>query len=169
MDILAHGLWSGAVYNTSKRLWWAVFFGVAPDLFSFGLFFLQMILGIVPRPDFSRAEPPDPSLVPSYIHSLYNVTHSLVIFLIVFGIIWLVRRRPFWEFGAWGLHILIDIPTHTSQFFPTPFLFPFSSFHIDGISWSAPWFMILNYASIVAIYALIIYKKRAISKTRMPE
>lgn len=162
MDIFAHGLWSGAVYNRSKQFWWAVFFGVAPDLFSFGLFFVQMVLmGKFFARDFNRTEPPDPSFVPDYVHSLYNVTHSLIIFLIIFGIVWAIRKRPFWELGGWGLHILIDVPTHSSRFFPTPFLFPFSSFTVNGISWGTPWFMVVNYASLVAVYGFIFLRRRS--------
>lgn len=40
MDIIAHGLWTGAVYKTANfktkkpfRVWWAVFWGTAPDIF----------------------------------------------------------------------------------------------------------------------------------------
>lgn len=161
MDIFAHALWTGLVFQRAKRVFWAAFFGVAPDLFSFGLFFIQMIIsGRLFSQDFNRTEPPDPSLVPQYVHSLYNVTHSLVIFLIVFGIVWAIRKKPFWELGGWALHILIDIPTHTSRFFPTPFLFPFSSFTVNGVSWGTPWFMVVNYSSLIVLYAVILFRRR---------
>lgn len=161
MDTFAHALWTGIAFQRAKQVLWATFFGVAPDLFSFGLFFMQMIItGQLFFRNFDRTELPDPSFVPQYVHSLYSVTHSLVIFLIVFGIVWAIRKKPFWELGGWALHILIDIPTHTSRFFPTPFPFPFSSFTVNGMSWGTPWFMIVNYISLITLYVFIFFRRR---------
>jgi len=159
MDFFAHGLWTGAIYNRSKHIWQAIFFGVMPDLLSFGIYFVfyAFTRGFV-GPDFSRTEPPDPSLIPQYIHGLYNVTHSLIIFLAVFILFSWLAKRFFWEMSAWGIHILIDIPTHTYKFFPTPFLWPVSGFEVNGISWGEPWFMIINYSAIIITYIFIYYR-----------
>ncbi len=83
---------------------------------------------------------------------LYQISHSLFVFSAVFGIVWLIRRRPVLEMLGWPLHILIDIPSHTLRFFPTPFLWPVSSYHFDGISWGNRWFMLVNYSAIAAVY-----------------
>ena len=42
MDTLSHGLWGGAVFGEKgPGTWkWAFFWGMAPDLFSFGPFFV---------------------------------------------------------------------------------------------------------------------------------
>jgi hypothetical protein len=47
-----------------------------------------------------------------FVWTLYNARHSLLVFALVFGIAWLLAKRPILEMLAWSLHILIDIPTH---------------------------------------------------------
>lgn len=156
MDIFAHALWSGAIYN-KKRAGWAIFFGIAPDLFSFGILIaLHLIVnGFVPIA-FNHGDIPRPEFVPPFVYSLYNVSHSLVVWAVLFAIGWLYFRRLPWEFTAWAVHILIDVPTHSAAFFPTPFLWPLPQpFFINGISWATPWFMIVNYGAIILIYGYL--------------
>lgn len=126
MDIISHGLWGGIILGRKNRrdFWWSFAFGTAPDLFSFGIFTGLTTLGLASSPDWSAGHPAQSS-IPSYVHSLYNVTHSLVIFIIAFFGVWLIRSKPFLPMLAWGIHILMDIPTHSTEFFPTPFLWPF--------------------------------------------
>jgi hypothetical protein len=88
---------------------------------------------------------------------LYQISHSLFVFSAAFGLVWLIRRRPVLEMLGWPLHILIDIPSHTLRFFPTPFLWPVSSYHFDGISWGNRWFMLVNYSAILAVYLVLRY------------
>jgi len=153
MDIVSHGLWGGVAFGQkNKRLyWWSFFFGVAPDLFSFGIFTLANILGLVSGPDWSSGRP-DPSAIPSYVYSLYDVTHSLIVFALIFGLVWALRRRPYMPMLAWALHILVDIPTHSSLFFPTPFLWPISSYNFQGISWGQPVVFIPNLILLAGCY-----------------
>ena len=126
MDVLAHGLWGGAGFLSRGRKTFAaaLVLGMAPDLLSFGLFHLthpqwisQRILGEV-------SGPPPITILPDFVSHAYNLTHSLVVWSFLFGLIWVWRRHPPWVFLAWGLHILCDIPTHSSAYFPTPFLWP---------------------------------------------
>ena len=67
-------------------------------------------------------EPPDPSIIPAFVYHAYNVTHSLVVWLAVSLIVWRLGKRWPWILGAWALHVLCDIPTHSTRFFPTPYL-----------------------------------------------
>jgi len=168
MDIFSHGLWAGAAYKainkkTAKPLntRLAVFWGVFPDLFAFAIpfawLFWNLIFGglkfsDVPGPHEGEPPPQDRFWVFHLATILYNLSHSLIIFLIVFCVFWLILRRPFWELGGWFLHILIDIPTHTYKFYPTPFLWPVSSWKLDGFSWGTPWFLVWNYIFIVIIF-----------------
>jgi len=147
MDTLSHGLWGGIAFGRRKRVdFWAAFlFGVLPDLLSFGIFITGSWIGIFDHPSFSSGEHPDPSMIPAFVHAAYNITHSLVIFLAVCGIVFLIRKKAYWPMMAWGLHILYDIPTHSSEFFPTPFLWPVSDFSIDGVSWSHPYIFFPNW------------------------
>lgn len=161
MDIISHGLWGSITFgrHNKKSFWLSFFLGIGPDFFAFGLFFLSVIAGLASRPDFSH-EPPHARDIPSYIYHLYNISHSLVVFIAVFFLIWAIRRRPLWEFLAWGLHILLDIPTHSYQFFPTPFLWPLSGFQVNGIPWSRPEIFVPNVILLVGIYGWFFVKKR---------
>ena len=145
MDTLSHGLWGSLAFGrkNKKRFWLAFFFGVAPDLFSFGPFFVSTFLGLAQRPAFG-SEPPLDSAIPRYVHTLYNYTHSLIIFAAVFLLVWLIRKKPLWAMMAWPLHILYDIPLDTEHFFPTPFLWPFFSYRFNGWNWGNPWIFFTN-------------------------
>lgn len=83
---------------------------------------------------------------------MYRPTHSLIIFAAAFLLISLIRKKPMWEMAAWGLHIIYDIPFHEYRFFPTPFLWPFSSFTIDGWSWGNPWIFFPNIILLAILY-----------------
>jgi hypothetical protein len=182
MDIFAHGLWTGAVARAANKKWrislstWpAVFWGVFPDLFAFTLLFSAAAFGslfgsISVWENITLADLPGPhALEPlSGNHlflfflttKLYSISHSAVIFAAVFFCVWAIRKKPYWEMTGWLLHILIDIPTHSYKFFPTPFLWPVSQVKINGISWADPRFLLLNYAAIALVYFLLRSKKR---------
>jgi len=175
MDIFAHGLWAGAAYNavnkkTKKPLnvRLAAFWGMFPDLFAFtigfvwlfgNLIFGEMSISQLPRPDAVEPAPQDTLPIFRLTSLLYSISHSAIVFLIVFGVIFLILRRPLWELGGWFIHILLDIPTHSYQFYPTPFLWPLSGWKFDGFSWGTPWFLILNYSAIIIAYWLLRRKK----------
>lgn len=168
MDILSHGLWGSLAFGrqTRKSFWLAFFFGIAPDLFSFGIFTAATFLGLAPHPDWSSGQHPDPSQIPAYVYALYNVTHSLVVFIAVFGMVWLLRRQPLYALSAWGLHILLDIPTHSDGFFPTPFLWPLSDFSVSGIPWSHPIIFIPNVTLLITLYLWFFVVKKRLAKAR---
>src|SRR5207245_8936033 len=117
-----------------------------------------------------------------YVFHAYKVTHSLVVWVAVLIISWTILRKqhpspppsPFkgegegvrvwdgravWPLGAWGLHILCDIPTHSTRFFPTPFLWPFPTPYYNGTSWGNKTFMLANYAGIALTYLVLVYRK----------
>lgn len=162
MDTLSHALYGGVAFGRSSRISYgkAFFFGMAPDLFSFGIFTATTVLGLVSGPDWS-AGPPDPASIPHYVHVMYDLTHSLIVSGVLFGLVWLIMKKPMIELLAWPLHILVDIPTHSSAFFPTPFLWPLSDFYINGISWGH-WFIFYpNILTIIALYtAWYVVRKR---------
>jgi len=125
MDIISHGLWGGIAFGrTSKKSFWLSFlFEMGPDLLAFTPFAILIRLGMAKLPHFIR-EPPDPNSIPYYVYQLYNFSHSLIVFAALCAILWLIFRRPMWVFCAWGLHILVDIPTHSYKFFPRPLYGP---------------------------------------------
>ncbi|MET0516865.1 MAG: hypothetical protein ABW047_16235 [Nitrospiraceae bacterium] len=154
MDIVSHGLWGAITFGRKSRSSFGMAFviGLAPDLFSFGILWAAAALGFSEKPDFSHGTPPE-STIPLYVHHLYNVTHSFVLFLLVFVLIRIVFKRPLWELAAWGLHVLVDIPTHSFTFFPTPFLWPLSDWKFDGWQWMTPTILVPNYVLLSLLYA----------------
>lgn len=169
MDIFAHGLWSAAaasginrVSNTRIRPGWTALCGVFPDLFAFSLPVIQATyLRIAGTPSLG---PAGRRVVPHHMEwawQLYQISHSLFVFALVFGLAALIARRPVFELLGWLLHILIDIPSHSLRFFPTPFLWPVSSYHFDGVSWANRWFMLTNYSALAIAYFLLWRSGRA--------
>lgn len=161
MDIISHGLWGGIAFGRKNRKNFLISFliGMASDLLSFGVFNVATWLGLAERVDFRR-ENIDQLFIPQYVHTLYDITHSLAIFFAVFLLVWLIRKKPLWILGAWFLHIIIDIPTHSFQFFPTPFLWPFSNYMVNGISWGEPIIFFPDVIILILLYAIFFWKKQ---------
>jgi hypothetical protein len=172
MDILAHGLWAAigakalnkALARNGKQArvnpWWTGFWGVFPDL----LAFTPLVLFIVWNAVFGdatlgnfRSIAPDAYLNPiqyalrSLTGILYPLGHSMVTWAVAFGIVWLILRRPAWELLGWLSHVIIDIGTHPTEFYPTPFLWPVSELRLDGTAWATPTFLVINYALLFAL------------------
>lgn len=178
MDIFSHGLWTGAIYKGINKkvkrpfkVKLAVFWDVFPDIFAFSMMFFwslgNFILGnldLSKLPPPHKVEPAAQNTLPIFnlTSLLYSLSHSVIIFIIVFALTSLIFRRPIWEMGGWLVHILLDIPTHSYQFYPTPFLWPISNLKFNGFSWATPWFLIVNYLAIIIVYFLL--NKKKISK-----
>ena len=62
--------------------------------------------------------------------------------------------------GAWGLHLVMDIFTHSDAFFPTPFLWPLSNAHFDGLPWVNPLIYIPNVLLLAVLYAWFFLKRK---------
>lgn len=161
MDIFAHGLWAAAAARGVNRkaarrirTGWAAFFGMFPDLFAFSV---PVCLMLWARLTGGADAVPAGRHLPHFelAWQLYQISHSLFTFAAVFGLAWLVARRPVLELLGWLLHILIDIPTHTLRFFPTPFLWPVCSYVFSGISWANRWFLLSNYGALLIVYILL--------------
>lgn len=169
MDFVSHGLWGSITFGRRNRSSFGLAFaaGMAPDLFSFGVLYVAATFGLSPKPDFSHGTPPE-STIPQYVHHLYNYTHSFVIFLTVFFLVWLFLKRPVWELGAWGLHVLADVPLHSYAFFPTPVLWPLSDWKFDGWQWMTPTILIPNFALLSLLYTLYIRHLYLTMRTQEP-
>lgn len=154
MDILSHALWANLIFKESPtaQRGVVVVFTVMPDFISFSFATLKNF--IIKTMHFR--DPPY-SVLPRRVFILYDITHSLVIWTGVFFILKLFGL-DWWAlaFMGWGLHILLDIFTHKSNYFPTPILWPFSKFHFSGINWSNKWFMLFNYIVLAFLY-LVFY------------
>ncbi|KKU97413.1 MAG: hypothetical protein UY31_C0076G0012, partial [Candidatus Wolfebacteria bacterium GW2011_GWE1_48_7] len=126
MDIFSHGLWAAAGAHginlktkTRVSVWKTGLWGIFPDLFSFTAAFVWM-WSTGTRFDARNAEPfgGNGQFITQLTETLYNISHSLIIFALVFGLVWLIFKRPIWEMLGWLVHVVIDVPTHSYQFFP---------------------------------------------------
>lgn len=159
MDILSHGLYGGVAFGRENRRNYliAFFFGIGPDLFSFGVFFIQRILSL----GSLAAGRPEMSTIPQYVHTLYDFTHSFVPYTIFFAILWLLGKRKFAYLTlGWPFHVLVDMPVHSLEFFPTPYLWPISDHRIDGIPWSDPKIFIPNVLFIIILYSIWYFQNK---------
>ncbi len=159
MDFVSHALWGGVSFGRSSKQTFLLAAGISilPDLLTEGLFMVLYILGVGGMPGWEKGHP-NITDYPIFAQNLYNVTHSLLVFTILFLVIWAIARKPIWLVAAWGLHILIDIPTHSKALFPTPFLWPFSDFKVDGIGWDHPAILVVDAFLLLAAYAVWLYK-----------
>ena len=164
MDVFAHALYGGALGKALQKtgirnkpsVKWSLFWGAFPDIVPFlaGVFFALTT-------DFFT-ETMLASLFTGF-GALYPFTHSLVIFVIVFLFVRLVARRWMLSMLAWPLHILMDIPLHTPDTFPTPFLFPLSDWTLPfGISWATPsiWISVWVVLALIWGYFYLSEKKK---------
>ncbi len=161
MDTLSHGLYGGIAFGRTSKIRYGIafLFGIMPDMLSFGILFALTILGFVSGPEFASGPPPMSS-IPEYVHHLYNITHSFFVAGAVIALVWWWHEAPLMEMFAWPLHILVDIPTHSTKFFATPFLWPVSDFKIDGVSWSHPYIFIPNVIFLLGLHLWFYFKRR---------
>lgn len=178
MDIFSHGLWAGAAAKAlNKRegkrhvnVWAMALWGIFPDLFAFAIPFVWIVWSVAfgghqfgdfgGRPPIAEPTGGDSLWMFQLSHHLYNISHSIFIFAIVFLGVWAYFKQVRIELLGWLIHILMDVPTHSYAFFPTPIFWPFFGWEFDGISWGQPWFMVLNYSLILLAYVLLARKKR---------
>jgi len=150
MDTLSHALWGKGFFGYRGKPYWSIFFGVLPDLFSFGIYYILNLLF-----NYKNLKHGKPELheLPDYIFTLYDVTHSLVIALFFVCIVYFLIDRNFaFAMLAWPLHILVDFPFHTIDYFPTPIFWPIIDFKFDGIPWSNKYVWFSNLAGIFLLY-----------------
>jgi hypothetical protein len=165
VDVVSHGLWGSALLGRGSRRRYAAAFGVSllPDVFGEGVMFALVLLGLPGMPDLSHGHP-DITQFPAYAQNFYNATHSLIVFGAVFLAVWLLRRKAPLLLLAWGLHVLIDIPTHSLQLFPTPFLWPISAVRVDGIGWRSPAILVPDILLLLVVYGVWAVRRSAASR-----
>jgi hypothetical protein len=149
MDTLSHALYGKGIFGYRKYRWFSFLFGAIPDLLSFGVYFVFQILssGLDLEKLFSEK-------IPLWVYSLYDISHSLVIAFIFIGIAYNVNKDFAWPMLGWPLHIVIDLFTHSIEFFPTPIFWPISNYRFDGIPWSNPYVLMFNFVLIILIFII---------------
>ena len=183
MDTFGHGLWVAAIFwmlNLSGKfkkkfkIWQAVAWGVFPDIFSFTIGFVLVIINLISglasggindgaRTLFSQSSP-----IHTLTMTLYAMSHSALIFLVCFILLSLIFRKPLWVMFGWLIHVLIDIPTHGNSIeWATPYLWPFFSPASPGIVWwTSSWFTPTSYALLIVVYGILIIISRKKNKSK---
>ena len=154
MDTISHALWGKGLFGYRKYRYLSFVFGAIPDLLSFGIYFL---FNLILNPSTIKFGKPNLSEIPEWVFSLYNFSHSLIISIIFILIVYKINREISFTMLAWPFHILLDLLTHSIDFFPTPILWPISDYRFDGIPWSNSYIMITN---IIFIFLIFIYRRR---------
>ncbi len=160
MDTLSHALWGMGLFGYRRYRWMAFLVGALPDLLAFGVLFLVRLADgslSVGKPDLAS--------IPAWTFAVYDVTHSWVVAGAVIVLVWRLNREVGFVLLAWPMHILLDVPFHSADFFPTKMFWPLTDFHIDGIPWSSPLIWFPNLAGLLILYG---YRWRRGTKRRHP-
>ncbi|MBI5722072.1 MAG: metal-dependent hydrolase [Burkholderiales bacterium] len=105
-------------------------------------------------------EPMLPPLVRLWSHHLHCVAHSAPIAALVTLAVWAARRTLWIALLGWWSHIVIDVFTHSADYYAVPVLYPFTERGFDGIAWITPWFMALNYAALAGVGVWLLLSRR---------
>jgi hypothetical protein len=175
MDIVAHTLWAAAGVTVLHRrqalsrstVVATLVLAALPDmlhllpiagwwLFADGSFAaLRAYAVAVPG-----QEPGLPPVVQLWSHDLHCVMHSAPIAALVTAAVW-AARRAFWiPLLGWWSHIVIDVFTHSADYYAVPVLYPFTERGFDGIAWVTPWFMALNYVALASAGTWLVLGRR---------
>ena len=176
MDIFAHSLWAGAGMSLLRRrrpiatrtLALTMALAALPDVFHLLPIFGWWLVGdgsVAVVQAYAIAvpgqEPPLPPLVGLWSHHLHCIAHSAVVAGAVTLLLWAVLRSLWLPLLGWWLHILIDVPTHSADYYAVPVLYPFTERGFDGLAWNTPWFMALNYAALSATGLWLLWRRKS--------
>ena len=175
MDIVAHGLWAGLGVAAVRRRWpvsrraavATVALAMLPDLAQL----LPLVAAMLFRADGVRvvsayvAALPgfDATLPPQWrlpLHHLHCAMHSAVVAGLVTGLLWLALKSFWGPLAGWWSHIVIDVFTHSADFYPSPALYPFTERGFDGVAWNSPWALVANYVALLAAAAWLAATRR---------
>ena len=147
MDAFSHALWGGGLFGYRGHMLLALFFGIFPDLISFGLWLPSYLLTY----GFD-AGPPPIDIVPHWILVTYSISHSLIVAGGTIAVVAVLWRDISFAMLGWLFHIILDAPFHSAGYFPTQIFWPVSGWTVDGIAWSNPWIWFPNVAGLIALY-----------------
>ena len=153
MDTFSHALYGKGLFGYRKYRWTSFLFGALPDLASFGVYFLVLFFSNFQKLQYGR---PSIEEIPIWVIELYNISHSLITAFVFISIVYFVKKDLSWPMLAWPVHIIVDLFTHSIEFFPTPIFWPLSNYRFDGIPWSNIYVFITN---IILIFLIFFYRR----------
>lgn len=184
MDILAHTLWAGIGIaglarqrrNVTRRAVAATMaLAALPDMIQMLPVLAWWAIGggaWAAVQAFAVAMPGQEPIMPEWVtassHTLHCIAHSAVIAAGVSLALWVWRRTLWLPLLGWWSHIVIDVFTHSADYYASPVLYPFTERGFDGIAWITPWFMVLNYLALVMAGVTLLVSSRRRSRSRSP-
>jgi hypothetical protein len=166
MDIVAHTLWAGAAVALLRRhrpvaprtAGWTVALAALPDVLQIVPVLAWWLAGggtFAAVRAFAIAvpgqEPALPPLVELISHTLHCTVHSAVVATAVTLLLWVWRRSLWLPLLGWWSHIVIDVFTHSADYYASPVLYPLTERGFDGLAWNTPGFMVLNYLALALV------------------
>lgn len=162
MDTLSHALWGRGFFGYRGHPYWSLFFGALPDLCSFGILFIISFIKNLFLSENINYRNMD---LPEWLYNAYDISHSLLIAAITIMLVYLYGNKKFaFAMLAWPAHILLDFPFHTSDFFPTPILWPLIEVKFNGISWATPYVWFSNITGLIVLYIFRFRNRKKILK-----
>ena len=182
MDVLSHGLWATALGETLRRrglatrgqVAGAAAFGLMPDLVALAPVSIWAI-GAESSVDAVRAYifamPGTEPIMAPWAHMLEHHIHCSAHSLIVLGVVTLLS---FWKFRwlrvplvGWWLHIALDVPTHSQEYYAVTIFYPFTQWSFDGIAWTHPAVLGFNYFALAMVYGWLFLTRRRGKKSSL--
>ena len=175
MDIVAHTLWAGAGMAMLHRrevlprrtVVATLILAALPDVLHLAPIAMWWMFAdgtFAALPGYAMAVPGQEPWLPPWVqlwsHHLHCLMHSAPVAGLVTLIVWAVRRAFWIPLLGWWLHIVIDVFTHSADYNAVPVLYPFTQRGFDGIAWTTPWFMLLNYAALAAVAGWLMLTRR---------
>ena len=181
MDVLAHGLWAGTglavvyawtqappgrVFGVGRRtLIHTLVLATVPD----GVHMLPLLAWALAGGgtlaalfDYALAlpgqEPAMPALVAMLAHHLHCIFHSAIVAGAVTLASWALTRRFWLPLWGWWSHIVIDVFSHSADYFASPVLYPITQQGFDGLAWNTPRFMALNYGALAGVWLILLWR-----------
>jgi hypothetical protein len=93
-------------------------------------------------------EPALAPLVGLLSHHLHCIMHSAIVAGVVTLLLWAVRRSLWIPLLGWWSHILVDVFTHSADYYAVPVFYPITQRGFDGVAWNNPWMLALNYTTL---------------------
>lgn len=175
MDIFAHALWAGAGVALAHCRWpikpataaASVVLAALPDVPHLLPILVWSMFGegtFAALGAYAIAVPgQEPTMLPVVAlisHHLHCVMHSAVVAGAITLWVWVVRHALWIPLLGWWSHIVIDIFTHSADYYPSPVLYPITQRGFDGLAWNTPWFMALNYTVLIFAWICILLVTR---------
>lgn len=163
MDILAHGLWAGLGVAWVKRRQPVT---RRTAVLTMALAMLPDVVHLLPVAAWAAfaggnleallayalatpgREPRMPAWVALGSHHLHCVMHSALVAGACTVLLWRWRTQVGLILSGWWLHIVIDIFTHSADYYPAPVLYPITQRGFDGLAWNTPWFLVATYLAL---------------------